>query len=147
MQSDTVYTGRCYCGAVRLRAHSAPQTITYCHCTDCRRWTGAPVGAFAAFEETALYFTPELGSSFSRVEGVERWTCQTCGSPLAARFDYLPGQIYVPLGLMDQAADMRPQMHCHYDSRLPWLKISDSLPCALGSGRDTLLSGGQTDQT
>lgn len=140
MPSDAIYTGRCYCGAVRLRMSSAPQVVAYCHCTDCRRWTGGPVGAFAGFAAGDLMPTPELGPSFSCVTGVHRWSCQTCSSPLAATFDYLTGQIYVPLGILDQAADLKPQIHCHEDARLPWLKITDELPCASGSGREALRS-------
>jgi hypothetical protein len=82
--------------------------------------------------------TPALGSPFSVVPGVERWTCDRCGSPLAARFDYLPGQTYVPLGVLDQAGELAPSLHCHSDSRLPWLPIDDGLPRAEGSGRANL---------
>ena len=48
------FTGRCYCGGITLSAQESPQTIAYCHCTDCRRITGAPVAAFAAFAENAV---------------------------------------------------------------------------------------------
>ena len=43
-------TGRCYCGKTTIRASRPPQMVAYCHCQDCRRATGAPVAAFAAFE-------------------------------------------------------------------------------------------------
>lgn len=96
-------TGRCYCGASGVCATAAPQTVAYCHCVDCRRWT-----------------------------------CATCGSPLAARFDYLPGQIYVPIGILDQAAELAPQLHCHAAQTLPWLCLNDDLPRSAGSARAVL---------
>lgn len=145
MPAEGAYTGRCYCGRVALRSAAAPQIIAYCHCSDCRRWTGGPVGAFAAFPADALTATPTLGAPFSAVEGVDRWSCADCGSPLAARFDYLPDQVYVPLGVLDQADALAPQMHCHNDARLPWLGIQDDLPCATGSGRDALNNHGHED--
>ena len=135
---ETAVTGRCYCGAMRLRARRMPQTVAYCHCSDCRRWSGAPVAGFAAFAEGELDFTPSLGAAFSPAPGVKRWSCRDCGSPLAAWFDVLPGQIYVPLGLIDQAAELPPQLHCHNDARLPWLHIDDDLKRHGGSGRDSL---------
>ncbi len=112
--------------------------VVYCHCADCRRWTGGPVAAFAAFADADFADAPALGRAFSAASGVERWTCGACGSPLAARFDYLPGQTYVPIGVLDQAADLAPSLHCHADARLPWIHVDDTLPRSDGSGRARL---------
>ncbi|WP_299690168.1 GFA family protein [uncultured Tateyamaria sp.] len=118
---------------------SAPaQTVAYCHCRDCRRWTGGPVAAFAAFDRTALTATPPLPAPASHSAGVERWNCTACGSPLAAQFDYLPTQVYVPLGILDQIDAAAPQLHCHAESAPRWLHIADDLPRQTGSARDTL---------
>jgi len=100
-------TARCHCGASKLALGAAPLTVAYCHCTDCRRWTGAPVAAFGAFDATALMAT----------------------------FGYRPGQMHVPLGIIDQADHLPPQNHCHADTGLPWLHISDDHKKIDGSGR------------
>jgi hypothetical protein len=121
-----------------LHSDQPPLVVAYCHCSDCRRWTGAPVAAFAAFPITSFTATPPQNSPTSHAPGVTRWNCLACGSPLMARFEYLPDQIYVPLGLIDQAADLPPQLHCHADAAFPWLQISDDAPRAAGSGRDSL---------
>ena len=131
-------TGRCYCGAFSLRADGPPRTVAYCHCSDCRRVTGAPVAAFAAFGTTDIRFDPELGAGVSVNDGVRRWFCQTCGSPLAASYAYLPGQVYVALGLLDQAEALAPDIHAHAANRLTWLHITDDLPHSDGSSRDHL---------
>lgn len=141
MRTSRVLTGQCYCGAVVFNASAAPSTVSYCHCTDCRRLSGAPVAAFAAFQEGAVQFHAPLGPPVSYAPGVSRWFCASCGSQLAARYDYLPGQTYVPLGLIDQAEDFPPVMHCHADARLSWLHISDDLERHAGSGRNTLSAG------
>jgi hypothetical protein len=73
--------------------------------------------------------------------GVERWFCRACGSPLAARFDYLPGQTYVPLGLLDQMDALPPQAHAHHGARVPWLHVSDDAAKDVGSARDRLNAG------
>lgn len=131
-------SGRCYCGAVTFRTPVKPLTASYCHCADCRRWTGAPAAAFACFAPNDVEFCPDLGASFSAVPGVERWACPTCASPLAARFDYLPDQIYIPIGLFDQAEAIAPKLHSHADAALPWLVIQDDLPRAHASARTRL---------
>ena len=139
-------TGRCYCGGITLSALEAPQTVAYCHCTDCRRITGAPVAAFVAFGENEVQLSPDWPPSRSFTPGVTRWFCPDCGSPLAAVFDYLPGQIYLPLGLIDQAAQLPPELHAHDRYRLPWLQIHDDIPRVGGSSRTILHhSGNATD--
>ena len=145
MPSEAPVTGRCYCGAVHLTATARPQTVTYCHCSDCRRLTGAAVPAFAAFAEEQLTFTPSKGPRSSATEGVSRWFCRDCGTPLAATFDYLPGQVYVPLGILDQIATLAPESHCHSDSAPAWLHIADDLPRDSASGRDRLQDRACTD--
>ncbi|MEM6661550.1 MAG: GFA family protein [Pseudomonadota bacterium] len=130
-------SGRCYCGAVVLTIHSEAETVTYCHCTDCRRLTGAPVAAFAAFPSGTVEVAPDPGR-VSVTPGVRRRFCKTCGSALTAEFDYLPGQIYVPIGVLDNADDLAPRMHAHAEKCLPWLHISDDLPRAHGSARADL---------
>jgi hypothetical protein len=134
----TAITGRCYCGATRIRATQKPLAVAYCHCIDCRRATGAPVAAFAAFDEAAVTFTPNDGHKASATPGVERTFCPGCGSPLAGRYDYLPGQVYVAVSLLDQANELAPQLHAHEGQRLTWLHIDDGLERVASSSRSKL---------
>lgn len=76
--------------------------------------------------------------SVSASQGVERWFCKQCGSPLAAYFAYLPDQIYIPLGVLDYADRFAPQVHCHADAALLWLHIADDLTRVTGSAREVL---------
>ncbi|MDW3225152.1 MAG: GFA family protein [Paracoccaceae bacterium] len=131
-------TGRCYCGKTTFHSNRQPTIVSYCHCSDCRRLSGAPVAAFAAFPEDAVSFKPGLGAPVTHTPGVQRWFCASCGTPLAAQYDYLPDQTYVPLGLMDQAEDLPPALHSHTGSQLAWLDIRDDLERHAGSGRATL---------
>lgn len=131
-------TGRCYCGAVRFRAATQPLTTAYCHCNDCRRVSGAPVSAFACFAPSAVTWTPGIGSGVSHAPGVRRWYCTSCGSPLAATYDYLPDQVYVPVGLFDDIDALAPAGHSHFGSRVSWLHLEDDLPRSDGSGRERL---------
>jgi hypothetical protein len=111
---------------VTLAAPATPLNVSYCHCIDCRRHTGGPVAAFAGFDEGTVRFTPSAGPGVSVTPGVRRWFCAACGSPLGASFDYFPGQIFVPLGVIDQAAGLVPSVHAYAESALPWLHIEDA---------------------
>lgn len=134
-------TGRCYCGAVSLHCDAKAQTVTYCHCDDCRRVTGAPVTAFAAVAkgETRLVADdPKIIQHICHSTGAERWFCGACGSPLKAWFSYLPDQDYLPLGILDQAPDLAPEHHCYVQSAMPWMTFDDGLPRSDDSGSDIL---------
>jgi hypothetical protein len=131
-------TGRCYCGKTTFSATNYPYITTYCHCSDCRRLSGAPAAAHCAFTPADLNITPAPHHAAAVTKGVERWFCEHCGTALAATYDYLPDQVYVPLGVIDQINEISPQFHCHAESMLPWLEIDDDLPRSSDSGRDVL---------
>ena len=112
--------------------------VTYCHCNDCRRLSGAPVAAFAGFATKKVSFDPPLDAGRSHFEGVTRWFCEACGTQLAARYDYLPDQLYTPIGLWDQANRLPPARHAHHGSKLSWLELTDDLPRDNDSARAAL---------
>ena len=99
--------------------------------------TGAAVATFAAFEELGVSVAPEL-AEVTHVPGVARRFCRECGSALTARFDYLEGQVYVPVGVLNDAGDFQPERHCHADAMLPWLRMDDDLPREIGSARASI---------
>lgn len=41
MQAMDSYQGGCHCGRVRFALAGAPMMAAFCHCSICRRWTGA----------------------------------------------------------------------------------------------------------
>ncbi len=92
--------------------------------------------AFLAVKTGSLFGLPGAPKQINA--GVNRWNCKKCGSPVAATFDYLPDQIYVPLGIVDQAADIHPEVHCHFDNALSWLHLDDGLPREGASARAIL---------
>lgn len=100
--------------------------------------TGAPAPAFAAFSKGCLRLDPMRPAAKPVNPGVSRWFCPDCGSALMAEFDYLPDQLYVPLGILDQAHLLEPVMHCHADSALPWVHLSRDTTQVSGSARSIL---------
>ena len=130
-------SARCYCGSSNLSFGAEPVQVIYCHCEDCRRWTGAAAPVFAAFADSAVDGLAALGPGRSFVKGVNRWNCKDCGSPLLGRFDYVPDQSWVPLGVIEDASGLQPEFHCFASRRHDW--VSDAgLPGSDGTGRDEL---------
>ena len=122
--SETV-TGACRCGAVRFAAGPA-LSVSYCHCTDCRKATAAPVSIFVEIDpetlviegEPAAYRTPDVTRSF----------CGACGTPLAYADERLEGRLWLMLGALDAPERFAPELHAFASEALPWFHIADELP-------------------
>ncbi|MEO5719530.1 MAG: GFA family protein, partial [Chthoniobacterales bacterium] len=54
--ADT-HPGTCYCGAVALEASGSPIDMGYCHCENCRRYSGAPLSAFTLWKPENVRIT------------------------------------------------------------------------------------------
>ena len=46
VNAANVLQGGCHCGQVRYEVTGRPYHLTVCHCTDCRRTSGAPMVAW-----------------------------------------------------------------------------------------------------
>jgi len=62
---------------------------------------------------------------------------------MMATFDYIPDQIYVPVGVLDDVDRFQPEIHCHAQSRAEWLHINDGLPRENASARSVLNTAGE----
>jgi hypothetical protein len=127
-------TGGCLCGAVRFRIRSEPLVAYYCHCSRCQKRSGAPVSAAATFPADMFDFTkgePKIIDSDS--PGLVRQLCGSCGSILGLRPREHPTLQSVRLGCLDDPSCVQPTLHIHTSSQVPWLKITDDLPCYLES--------------
>ncbi len=131
--SDTDHhTGGCRCGSVRFEAHAEPHHVSYCHCADCRRATGAPVSAFVGFMADQVIMRDD---ALARYENgpVTRSFCSVCGSPIYYSDTRIGDRIYFYLGVMDLPAIYRPTHHAHVRSQLPFVHMPDGLPRTVGT--------------
>jgi hypothetical protein len=122
----SLHTGSCRCGAVRFEAQAEPFHISYCHCVDCRKASGAPLSAFVGFKSETSAFA---GAKAEFVNGaITRCFCPVCGTPLAYLDDRLPDDIYLTLGALDEQERYVPTLHAWVDQKLPYFHIGDGLP-------------------
>ena len=120
--------GGCRCGRTTLEAAGEPFQVSYCHCDDCRRASGAPVTLFVGFASGAVRFGGEAPARWSQVEGVERLFCPVCGTPLAYVDRRLEDETYLMAGALDEVRALRPQRHAFEAERLSWFDVADDLP-------------------
>ncbi|WP_437955947.1 GFA family protein [Sorangium sp. So ce119] len=122
-------TGCCYCGAVRLEVDDAFGYAFYCHCSRCRRRTGAACAAIGGIEIDRVRITAgrehllKVGES----EDGYRCLCKQCYAPL---YDAVREQkfAHVQLGVLDGAPTRRPDHHIFAGSKAAWHPITDALP-------------------
>ena len=80
--------GRCFCGAVRFAAAGQPFQVSWCHCRDCRRQSGAPAVVWAGFRSDEVTFegAPKRRQSSPHIT---RSFCAECGTPMTYEDDRL----------------------------------------------------------
>lgn len=123
------WTGGCLCGAVRYRADEVPDYASYCHCSMCRKASGAPFSAFVQFREGSVTWTEGEPATYVSSKGVRRRFCGHCGSSLTFEAE---GILFLTLGSLDQPDKVTFVRHTYTRSRLPGMDIADGLPTCPG---------------
>jgi hypothetical protein len=127
MTDQGLHTGSCRCGAVQFAVSAEPFHVSYCHCMDCRKASGAPVSAFVGFPSDQVAIEGDTLAAFQNGP-VKRSFCNRCGTPIAYVDDRLENQTYFTLGAMDSPASYKPTHHSHVRSQLAYLHMPDGLP-------------------
>ena len=122
------YTGHCLCGKIQFQAQGDPLWVSYCHCDSCRHATGSAVAVYVGFSEDRVIFDGNTPKKFTSSPAVIRGFCPDCGSPIFYQSERWPGEIHLFIGIIDQAAQLPPQIHVYTKEQMPWLHIEDPLP-------------------
>ena len=123
-----VHAGGCLCGAVRFRARGEPLLVEHCHCSMCRKASGAPVVTSANFPTDAFRWTKGRPKYRRSSKIAERGFCAACGSPLTFRFDGRRDYMSINVGSMDRPERVTPECHIFVADAIPWMLHRDSLP-------------------
>jgi hypothetical protein len=121
-------SGTCLCGKVQYKVEDQFRYALNCHCSQCRRTTGAAFKPFAGIERGKLRITG--GADRLLIYGEESAHdahCGNCGSLLyslvrEAQF------VHVTLGTLVDSPSIRPSAHIFVGSKAPWYTITDDLP-------------------
>jgi hypothetical protein len=119
-------TGRCLCGQLVFRITAPPSDVHHCHCSMCRRATGAAFATLVWAGRDSIQWTGEP-ARYRSSEIATRGFCPTCGTSLFLDYDG-SSDIALMLGAFDAPADLQPSHHYGIESRLPWADIEEDLP-------------------
>jgi len=119
--------GGCYCGEVRYEAGGAPFNETNCHCSICRRTTGAPFVAWFSVQRTQFRYVSGEPASFCSTPRGTRSFCPRCGTQLTFQHEDYPAEIDVTTCSLDDPGRMPPRDHTQTGSKVGWVKLADGL--------------------
>jgi hypothetical protein len=120
--------GGCLCGAVRYRIAGPLGEQTHCHCTLCRRASGAPVVTWVTVAPGDFTLTRGRLRKYRSTPQGERGFCAACGSQITFDALNLPGELDVTAATLDDPEAVRPESHIWTSSRIGWLVMNDGLP-------------------
>ena len=130
----TKATGGCLCGAIRFETSGEPLWVAHCHCSHCRRHTGAAVATFVGFLDEQVMFVEGLRKMFESSPGVQRGFCNTCGTPISYEGDRCEGEIHLHISTMDDPDRFPANVHVFHSEKISWFETDDDLPRYKGTG-------------
>ena len=120
--------GGCYCGAIRYEAAVTPFRETICHCSICRRTTGAPMVAWFSVPLGRFRFVQGAPTRFRSSAEATRTFCARCGTQLTFQHDQSADVLDVTTCSLDAPEAVPPHDHIWTASQLAWVKVADGLP-------------------
>jgi hypothetical protein len=126
--SSRTLVGGCYCGAIGYSVEDAFSYALNCHCSNCRRTTGAACKPFAGIERMRLVLTHGADRLMIYGDDLTNNThCAACGSLLFSVVRQ-GAWVHVAMGTLIDAPSIQPSAHIFVGSKAPWHQITDALP-------------------
>ena len=127
----SVVHGSCLCGGVRFEVEPPFLRANHCHCSRCRKHSGAFGGTQGRVprERFSLLAGEELIRVYKPDGGMVKAFCSVCGSSLFGGTWPEGPEVSIRLGSLDGDPGIRPQYHQFVDSRAVWNDLpNDGLP-------------------
>ena len=121
-------SGGCHCGAIRYETADQAVHHALCHCTDCRKASGAPAVAWALAPADQVNITGEPVWYASSEHG-RRGFCARCGTGLFYTNEQIfPGLIDVQSATLDDPDAIPLQAQIQTAERIGWMGRLDERP-------------------
>ena len=119
--------GGCLCGGVRYEVTAPFLRANLCHCSRCRKHTGAAASAQGRVPRAAfrLLSGADLVRAYTPGRGMVKAFCTACGSSLFGGSWPDGSEVSIRLGTLDDDPGIRPQFHNFVADAPPWLPVPD----------------------
>lgn len=113
--------GECLCGSVKFEIDGEIPNLYQCHCSLCRKATGAAANAATFVQRSSFRWISGENQirSYQKPSGFRSDFCSVCGSavPNSLRDTEM---VWVPAGLLNELVTSRVSVHLHTTSAAPW---------------------------
>jgi len=121
--------GGCHCGAIRYEVEGEALTHALCHCSDCRRHSGAPMVGWTMYPQEAVKITKGAPKIYESSQHGRRQFCPNCGTGLFySNAEVLPGLIDVQSATYDKPDAVPARIHIQVAERISWMECAHELP-------------------
>ena len=121
-------TGECNCGAVRFEVLTDLGGVFVCHCSICRRSTGANgIAVVLAAKDRFRWVSGQDNVATWKKPGTDwqTWFCRSCGSPVPGEND--PARMFIPAGSIASGGEALSVVHHIWvESKAVWDEIGDA---------------------
>jgi hypothetical protein len=119
--------GSCLCGAVRFEVTEPFVTVSYCHCTNCKKLSGGTgtVNGRARTDAIRVLEGAKLLRPFQPAEGTAKTFCSVCGSNLFGGGWPDSEFASVRLSAIDSPLEQKPEAHNYVRSLAAWEVLPD----------------------
>lgn len=122
-----VREGGCLCGNARYSIDVEGGEVGNCHCTTCRKHSGAPYETYISVKADKFKWLNEPKGYIKTGEGSGRTFCKDCGTPLSFDDDDSPKLASLTVGTIDNPVGMIPEYEIYTSSRM------DGVPPVIGA--------------
>ena len=119
--------GGCLCGAIRYEVLESPTTVANCHCSMCRKHSGAAYLTYIAIVRGGFSLIKGELAIFRSSDQAIRCHCGTCGSPVTFEFDADPDVVWITAGSLDDPNLIIPSENWYINSKLDWIELDHSI--------------------
>tara|TARA_B100000427_G_scaffold234156_1_gene197181 strand:+ start:267 stop:623 length:357 start_codon:yes stop_codon:yes gene_type:complete len=114
--------GGCFCGSVRYKFKADDYLSANCHCSICRRISGAAFVSWLAIPSIYFNYTKNNPKKLVSSSHGTRYFCKDCGTPLVCILDEDKKNIYVTICSLDKPQNYEPKDEIYLEDMLDWLK-------------------------
>lgn len=116
-----VIEGGCFCGNIRYQIEGSIKRVVNCHCTMCRRTSGAPFVSWLVVPTQYFRYTAQQPKHLDSSDKGDRYFCADCGTPIACLVSGHDKYIDITLGSLDVPESFQPDGDFYEDTKLKWL--------------------------
>jgi hypothetical protein len=119
--------GSCQCGGVRFEVAGPFASVSFCHCTTCKKISGGvgTANGRARTEDITVLEGRELIETYQPDEGSAKSFCRRCGSNLFGGGWPDTEQASLRLSAIDTGLEQKPERHIFVRSVAAWETLPD----------------------